>query len=206
MKVNNRCMYHFHKKGIKDEIWVPGSEFVVDDSFSANFNEETLRFSTIVRTKSGDKICVSDVLSHHLETDFNDLTDEQKKELLTISYAMLKDTGILLREYGLEEYRKAHFPDLPSRLHSIWVCNKTSMEFWKKTLSSDGIERELLELELSGTLFKSSDEFFPPFGTSFLGTYNMADRYWDPDFTSKHNKREVEYLFQGHVRVKGKIE
>ena len=206
MKAHNRHMYHFHTKGIKDEIWVPGRQFVVDDSFISNFNDETLRFSTLLTAKNGEKCSITDILSQHFDSNFDDLTDDEKRQLLTISYSMLNDAAIFLREFGLEKYRAMYHPELPSRFHSIWVCNKAGAETWRQILMQEGAELELLELELNGTLFKTSDEFFPPHGFSYLGTFNSADRYWEPDFSQKHDRKLVEYLFQGNVRVIKKID
>ena len=62
------------------------------------------------------------------------------------------------RELMLEKYRLENSPNLPSRLHSIWLADKESLNFWEGQLNGKR-KLKLYRVSVTGNLFKSSDKF-----------------------------------------------
>ena len=107
------------------------------------------------------------------------------------------------RELMLEKYRKENNPKLPSRLHSIWLADKESLNFWKEQLNG-GRNLTLYRVSVTGNLFKSSDSFIPDDELTAKEMYQVSSKYWNPVF-SEDDLCKAEYLFQGKVKVLEKI-
>lgn len=107
------------------------------------------------------------------------------------------------RELMLEKYRKENNPKLPSRLHSIWLADKESLNFWKEQLNGER-KLKLYRVSVTGNLFKSSDSFIPDDELTAKEMYEASSAYWNPVF-SEEDLCKAEYLFQGKVKVLEKI-
>ena len=106
--------------------------------------------------------------------------------------------NIYNRELILEEERKQNFSSLPSRLHSIWVCEEEQIEFWEKCLNGN---TTLFRVQLNGDLFHSSYLFLPDEGLPANEIKEAAKKYWNPVFKTEEEIKKSEYLFQGEVKV-----
>lgn len=124
--------------------------------------------------------------------------------MISYQYAseIIKKVNIYNRENALEEYRKQHFPNLPSRLHSIWLTDDIGKDFWKKSLGENTISYKVL---VSGNLFKSSHEFIPDDRLNVKEMYDSSEYYWNPIFKNELEERHTEYLFQGKLKILEKI-
>ena len=108
-----------------------------------------------------------------------------------------KEFSFLVRELVFEDYRKANFPDLPSRQKCLWTTESTKLPYWKTM--SQNTQRSLLTLELEGELF-CADEHWLKADTFSAATYlERAKHYWAGDMSSSPIK---EYLFSGIALVK----
>lgn len=59
MKVENGIYYHYHAKGVYDEVWTPGNEFIVDDKWESHLCRFTDKSSIIVKTFSDEGVELS---------------------------------------------------------------------------------------------------------------------------------------------------
>ncbi|MCR5787864.1 MAG: DUF2441 domain-containing protein [Bacilli bacterium] len=208
MQVNSRKMYHFNSPKSHQEIWTIDNEFIVDDNYNASLVDKALKHDYRIKIKD-ETPALSSVLRYNYKTDFENVSIKHMKMFLEDSMRMLHEANIALRELALEEFRRKYHPELPSRYSSIWVCNKAGLKYWEKTFNSDVKDedkRDLFKLDLTGTLFKTSDEFLPEFGQSYKSIYETADKYWEPNFKDKHDEKKAEYLFKGKVRVLEKVD
>lgn len=96
-------------------------------------------------------------------------------QFLNESRRIISDTNVYKREFALEEYRKIHYPHLPSKKHSIWVADEKQIEFWRTQFKDS--ELELFQISLTGTLFKSSDKFIPNDELNMEKSIQAAERY-----------------------------
>jgi len=113
----------------------------------------------------------------------------------------LKWYATVQREMVLEQVRKKLYPNLPSRKNSIWLCDSNQIEFWKEKLGNRG---ELFKVLVTGELFKTSDVFIPDDEMNILEMYEIAKKYWNPDFSDIDDSK-TEYLFKGKIKVLEKI-
>lgn len=201
MEVKDKVMYHYHRLGIHDDAWKVGNILTIDNSFNSYFSSILRVFGTDVATTSNKRQSFDKIIKHYLE-DMNP-DREMLIRLLNESRRIIKDTNTYKREFALEEYRKIHCPHLPSRKHSIWVADEKQMEFWKTQFKDSKLE--LFQISLTGTLFKSSDEFIPDDELTMEESMLAAERYWNPVFTSEEEENKAEFLFQGQVKILQKI-
>ena len=199
MEVKDKIMYHYHRLGIYDDIWQVGNEIIVDDNFNSYCGSIIDKFTTAVKCENGI-FSLEKIIDKYL----NDISIENVDlktitNLLKASSAIITKADMYNRELMLEKYRKENNPKLPSRLHSIWLADKESLNFWKEQLNG-GRNLTLYRVSVTGNLFKSSNNFIPDDKLTAKEMYEASSAYWNPIFKEK-DLCKAEYLFQGKVKV-----
>lgn len=203
MLVKDKVMYHYHRLGHHDSIWKPNSEIIVDQTFHSYLGSVLTEFTTSVTVADDSLRTFDDVLDYYLEEENIEKIDKELlKRILTESRRIIGAMNVYNRELALEEVRKEYFKHLPSRLHSIWVCEEEHLDFWKKTLKG---QLELYQVKLDGNLFHSSDLFLPAETLKVSEMRKEAEKYWNPNFQTEEEMLSSEYLFQGKVKVMEKV-
>lgn len=203
MKVKDKVMYHYHKLGIYDDKWQVGNELLVDDNFNSFSGSIVDKFTTAVKCENGI-FSLEKIIDEYLDdigienVDLNTITN-----LLKASSDIITKADMYNRELMLENYRKENNPKLPSRLHSIWLADKESLNFWEGQLNGRR-KLKLYRVSVTGNLFKSSDSFIPDDELTAKEMYEASSTYWNPVF-SEEDLCKAEYLFQGKVKVLEKI-
>ena len=203
MKVKDKVMYHYHKLGIYDDKWQVGNELLVDNNFNSFCGSIVDKFTTAVKCENGI-FSLEKIIDKYL----NDISIENVDlktitNLLKASSAIITKADMYNRELMLEKYRKENNPKLPSRLHSIWLADKESLNFWEGQLNGRR-KLKLYRVSVTGNLFKSSDSFIPDDELTAKEMYEASSTYWNPVF-SEEDLCKAEYLFQGKVKVLEKI-
>ena len=203
MGVKDKVMYHYHKIGIYDDIWQEGNEIIVDNNFNSYYGRIISNFNTAINLLPENKqISLDKIIEAYLENkNYNNL--DALKNLLQFSKNIIHNANIYNRELMLEKYREDNNPKLPSRLHSIWLADKDSLNFWKGQLEGRS-KLKLYRVSVTGNLFKSSDSFIPDDELTTKEMYEASSIYWNPVFR-KDALEKAEYLFQGKVKVLDKI-
>ena len=203
MKVKDKVMYHYHKLGLYDDIWQEGNEIVVDNNFNSYYGKIIDKFSTGVKCANGI-FSLDRVIDEYIdEIGIENVDIKTITNLLKDSSLIIKKINIYNRELMLEKYRRGNNPKLPSRLHSIWLADKESLNFWKEQLNG-GRNLTLYRVSVTGNLFKSSDSFIPDDELTAKEMYEASSKYWNPIF-KKEDLCKAEYLFQGKVKDLEKI-
>ena len=203
MEVSDKIMYHYHRLGIYDDIWQVGNEITVDDNFNSYCGSIVDKFSTGVKCKNG-LVPLERIIDNYLyDIGVENIDLETITNLLKDSSAIITNANMYNRELMLEKYRKEHNSDLPSRLHSIWLADKKSLNFWEGQLNGRR-KLKLYRVSVTGNLFKSSDSFIPDDELTVKEMYEASSTYWNPTF-KEEDLCKAEYLFQGKVKVLEKI-
>ena len=193
MEVKDKVMYHYHKLGLYDDIWQEGNEIVVDNNFNSYYGKIIDKFSTGVKCANGI-FSLDRVIDEYVEEiGIENVDIKAITKLLKDSSLIIKNINIYNRELMLEKYRKENNPDLPSRLHSIWLTDKESLNFWEEQLNG-GVKLKLYRVSIAGKLFKSSDSFIPDDELTAKEMYEASSAYWNPVF-SEEDLCKAEYLF-----------
>ena len=179
MELKNKTLYHFRDGRRKNPNWMIGSEFVIDDKYKNH------ACSKIKRIDSG-------------------LPDVEKK---IAYYKMLKDmeSPFNIGERMLELYREEQCPRTVGRINCMFFCDEESLEYWSHKF---GPCPELYEVEVNGTAFKTSSILFPFAGSNctYEEFLQLCESYWKPDLTDEELNSYAEYLFQGTVFVREKLD
>ena len=130
MEVSDKIMYHYHRLGIYDDIWQAGKRITVDDNFNSYCGSIVDKFSTSVKCKNG-MFSLERIIDSYLDIGIENIDLETITNLLKTSSGIITNANMYSRELMLEQYRKENNPDLPSRLHSIWLADKKSLNFWE---------------------------------------------------------------------------
>ena len=108
---------------------------------------------------------------------------------------------IIIRELGLENSRINNCRNLPSRMHSMYLCDFNSLDYWMLSLQDNC---ELYEMNLNGNIFRSNASFLPQKPKSIKSVQKNAYKYWNPK--NERNIELDEYLFQGTANIIRKID
>lgn len=134
-------------------------------------------------------------LSHKVQNAYrsnnNVQIDSQIADFLATS---LQHNLKIIREIIFESVRANEFPELPSRQTSMWVIprnDKGNLDYWCKTLNNS---KELLTLELTGTVHKVDESHLNQNNFTKLNDYYESARlYWSG--TTRNGN--FEFLFEG---------
>ncbi len=213
-KVVDKMMYHFHKPYVKADKWKVDNEIIVDDNYNSYFISKCLyENETGIPNKDGRLDSYVNAVQNVLDNSSKEYLLELIKNeedflkkadyllhLLKISQGFAHNTMISNRELGLEDYRIKNCPELPSRLHSMWVCSHKQLNYWKKTLN---LGCELYLLSLTGDLFKTTPIYLPNGNYGRASVEEWADKYWNPPLDRDESKDE--YLFHGKAKILRKV-
>lgn len=202
MQVKEKEMYHFHNNKVYNDLWVPNNEIIVDDTFETSYLNILKFFTTAVNTSNGNKEAFNNIIDFYLKEKQD---EETYIQMLKDAQNILRGVNIFKREQALEQVRKEKYPNLPSRKHSIWLCDKNQLEFWEEALSNTDINLDLYKVLVTGNLFKSSDCFIPNNYSNYETNLVEAEQYWNPIFTNEEQERKAEYLFQGKLKILKKL-
>lgn len=200
MQVENKTMYHIHTPNKYDEMWQEGNELIIDDNFYSECGLSIPYFNTDVVSSDGSLISIVGPLRKYLDEGIEKLTMEEIKTIFEDVYRILYNNNRTKCEAALEICRREKFKLCPSRLHSLWVTDKDNLDYWLNILNG----KEIYELNLTGTLFKTSDIYIPDDNLSLVQAIKAAESYWNPNFTEEAEEKK-EYLFQGTALIKRKI-
>ena len=193
MEVKDKVLLHFNHRDRYTDIWVPGNELVIDDNYSSECCD-------LLHDRTNF------IIRNYIES-----LKENDPEKLWKACKVIRDTKadigeIYQREVALEILRILKYPDLPSRKHSLFLCDEKSKRHWKDSLDlCNGIGLDLFVVSVTGKLFKSSDVFIPCGYGSLDKTLEDSKKYWKPDFKTNVEDAQAEYLFQGNVKILKKI-
>lgn len=198
--VNNKTMYCVHRITNNEEIeklWHVGSEFTINDEIDSRMCQNVMYSNPLpyLTLSDGTKERI-DILAKNIVSNFENYKPIDVCAVLKELYENHINSLIDCREVIYENSRKNKYHYLPSRMHSIWLCDKEDIESWQYQL---GDNTKTYEVNVTGTLFKTSDIYLSRLNSSINDSLNMAEKYWNHD--SKPLGGNTEYLFQGDVKV-----
>lgn len=202
MDVNRKIMYHFHKNTKYNDIWVENNKIKIDENFKSDFIECLKKYSTAVNLDNNTRETFSATIDRYLSQD---LDKSVYISMLKDASLIIKQINMLKREAILEHVREKYYPDLPSRSHSIWLCDKFQTWYWKDLLSDNNNKLTLLKLQVTGKMFQSSEAFLPKNESTYEQNIEEAHQYWNPKIETLEQEYKIEYLFQGRVKVLKKV-
>lgn len=133
---------------------------------------------------------------------------KRKKKLsldeMKILFEILKNYGFSMRELGYEICRQQNYPQHPSRLKGMFLCeNKEEARQYLTTAQQKGktTDPKVVGVKLNGKLLKTSNAFNLRGGKSIDEFVEQAHQYWQGVDDSFENKESIEFLFEGTAEV-----
>jgi hypothetical protein len=221
MQIFDQEFYHIHRTNYHRDLWKQGKKV------STPINEYNHFFNSIL-TERHDKISMGfqhynliEYLNSNIEKIdiFNNSIDEQElkiENLLNIQYfnshviSFLKQTfhalaqsRKMLRELIFEDYRKNHFPELPSRQKCFWLTDKKHLEKWWAEFN-DNENKTIYKVSVTGNLFYADGSFIQMDILKFTDFENLANQYWSGQLNSNLSLTQKEILFEGQLKILSK--
>lgn len=204
-------LFHIHvsEKNNKDHKWKVNNIITASDNFDSIMSKRHNNFNLCVDIVD-ENTCELMPAYQYLALVFDKIKDatvirgehlDLIKDTLSNCYNLLYSGNFFKREAGLEDCRKDNFSTLPSRLHSIYLCDKDGLEYWTDTISMNRTKDvSVFRVLADGNIFKSNEQLLPLETCTYGQTYSGAFRYWNPKFDNIHCYAN-EYLVQGRVKV-----
>lgn len=201
-------LYHIHLKGNKDFKWQVGNTINIDKTFDSVMNQRQQEFCQLVNVNNIN-VQYSNYLTQYFAKIQNKISIkkeelEELKSLLEAGYRLSYNANFFKRETSLEDCRKDNYSSLPSRLHSIYLCDKDGLEYWQDTIVPQNRESEVFKVYVTGIIFKTNEQLLPKEETTYGESYNASFKYWNPKFKDVPNYTN-EYLVQGKVKILEKL-
>lgn len=203
-------LYHIHKLGNKyDKRWRVNNTINVRENFNSDMYRNHMGFSQSLPF-NGEVVNFYELLPNYIEhlSKVESVSVEELRaisEILKASFAMSYKADFFKREAALEDCRKDYDITLPSRLHSIYLCDEDGLEYWKDTLeecSPNGFDA--YKVLVTGKIFKTNEQLLPDEEASYGDVYNQAFKYWHPKFKDVPGYTN-EYLAQGKIKILSKV-
>lgn len=197
-------LYHFHKENNKDNIWKENNTILVPETFESTTYKRIMKF-----TNSFEDPIIGNITYYEYATiKMQELLLNENLDMKTVRQIIenLFDVSLksneFKRETVLENYRLAKKPNLPSRIHCIYLTDEKGLETWINKLENSKLT--LYRVEAEGNIFKTNEQLLPEERLSYEDAYYAAYKYWNPNF-KKVPDNTNEYLVQGKVKVLEKI-
>ena len=213
-------LYHIHLLGNHDKMYKLNNVIKIDKkifknrlydrAMNSNFAVESADYPETVIAMNllhsmlrydpvGKKINLDNVISAFLANNTND----DKIKMLRDAKEIIFNASQAKRELSMESYRKDNTPDKPSRMHSLFACSETGVEFWKSALGSS--EYDIFRIDVFDEPFVTNEQLLPPEESSYLESYNQSMRYFNPRQKDLNGLND-EYLVQGKVKILEKVD
>jgi hypothetical protein len=202
MEAKNQFFFHIQKARNGKDNWRIGEEVIIEKNQKNNFYEELLDSLNLNIYTSENYSDEFEKINYWLKKAENQQTDLKIREH---EYYLKKliDVSKKLKQFSLElvfeQTRLKSFPDLPSRLSSIWLCEKQSdINFWDQLLKG---EKKYFKLKTDGIIFKADARFVDSQNKIVSEFEELSYNYWSGEPFPLENEREPEILFQGKFYV-----
>lgn len=111
---------------------------------------------------------------------------------------------VFVKELALEEVRESKFPDLPSRLHCMYLSigkdiALQNIESMSKNKEKNGKQFQAIAVKLNGTIFKAGKFYVTREGESYEYYKEKAYGYWSQKDLRDDEVKEI--LFEGEAEV-----
>ena len=127
-----------------------------------------------------------------------------KREEAKSINSILWSYGFSMRELGYEICRQLYHKDEPSRLTSMFLCEKADeAKCYLTTAQQKGKDTDpkVVGVKLNGKLLKTSNAFNMRGGKSIDEFIEQAHDYWKGVGDDFEDKKSIEYLFEGTAEI-----
>lgn len=128
---------------------------------------------------------------------------KSKNDIYSIAH-ILECYDVVIKEIALEEVRKELFPNLPSRLHCMYlsISKEIALKNVKSMANSkekNGKHFQAVAVKLNGTIFKAGKVYVSREGESYAYYKEKAKAYWKQRGLKDEDVKEV--LFEGTAEI-----
>jgi hypothetical protein len=191
MKVIGEHFYHISRSAEFIQKMDIDGELLIDGN---NFNkhiQDILGLNARIDLGDGDRGIINALF--HFPDKVKDTIPNWPDGIMTILINILSRYSALV----FENVRLAHFNSLPSRLTSIFLCDKDSLAKWYAAISPDN-ESPIYELSCVGDCHIADQSWYQDMDVCNHEYFiDSAMKYWQGN--KKHSESVMEILFKGKI-------
>ena len=127
----------------------------------------------------------------------------KKNQIYKLAH-ILEYYDVFVKELALEEVRASKFPELPSRLHCMYLSISKdialqNIESMSKNIEKNGKQFQAIAVKLNGTIFRAGKFYMTRESESYEHYKEKAYKYWSQKDLKDEEVKEV--LFEGEAEV-----
>lgn len=164
-----------------------------------NFQAERV-FKTDYKMENAENNMAEMFLSDKIKKKKKKIKLEEMKSICDI----LWNYGFSMRELGYEICRQLYYKNEPSRLTSMFLCEKPEEAMcYLTTAKTKGKETipKVVGVKLNGKILKTSNSFNMRGGKSIDEFIEQAHNYWKGVGDDFKDTKSIEYLFEGTAEI-----
>lgn len=166
--------------------------YAVGDKIVFNENTITGQYKKVYQTKYQiDNLRLANIFYYKANKK---LVKKNIKQLAIVC----DDYDLLVRELAVEKIRKEFYPNLPSRLHCMYLSlfKDTAVNNFEKSKEK---HLQVVAVKLNGKIFRCGNYMLDRNGGSFNDYELMAHNYWSQTNVLDENVKEI--LFEGEAEI-----
>lgn len=172
---------------------VKSRKYSVGDKIMFNENTITGQYNKVYKTKYQiENLRLANIFYY-----FKHEKKHFKKNIKEIA-SLCDNYDLLVRELAVEKIRKEYYPNLPSRLHCMYLSllRQTAVNNFEKSKEE---HLQVVAVKLNGKIFKCGNYMLDRNGGSFEDYEIMAHNYWSQTNVADENVKEI--LFEGEAEI-----
>jgi len=217
MKVNGKVYYHIHTINKFTTKWETGKKLTFsNEQMNRIFPARFAKLEEDIKAESttdylNENIKLFKKVQNFLikEAGFVDIMDyigDSQKLMIDL---LLRAKGMqkiilshnhLLTELIFEQVRSKQYTELPSRLKCAWLCDKRNIKKWIRLFENRG-KYKVFEVRAFGEVCKVDRSWLPIHIATGSEIIDKANNYWKGKLNPIVKKRQIEYLFKGHIEI-----
>lgn len=197
METVRNKFFHIHQINHFDYMWQVGAKLVI-----GNVKNEFSNFYDNVHF-----LIQKDLKTMHCIQYLEQVLEEQKNTSFVfiplndfkVNLDAFKESRAFIRESIFENVRQLMFPELPSRLRCVWLCEEKELELWRTKFP--GKQLEIFEVEANGKIHFADAGWL--FSDTISNSQNreFAIKYWNGEKALENEFKEKEILFEGEIKI-----
>jgi len=204
-KVFEQEFCHIHTLQDKSRIenlhtdkWKVGNTLLFGNEsgeFNLLFDRVSNPYLNIKRETNLIRQLTKERLNSTSEFEIKNIESKFSKESFLFKYFQLTS------ELVLEEIRLSIFPDKPSRINGIWLCEKKDLELWKSKIPMTLFPQKIFLVKFTGIYHKADCRWITETAFNLENIYRQSIAYWSGNIFLEDSQPDFEYICNGEIRI-----
>lgn len=185
-------------ENLHTEKWKVGNTLLFGNEsgkFNLLFDRVSNPYLNIKRETNLVRQLAKERLNSTSEFEIKKIATKFNKESFLFKYFQLTS------ELVLEEIRLNIFPDKPSRINGIWLCEEKDLELWKSKIPATLYPQKIFLVKFSGIQHKADSRWITETAFNLENIFKHSIEYWKGNIFLENGQPDFEYICNGQINI-----